>query len=113
LLHEDDAWAPHEPDHVIARKHRGQTEEANVAWTCAACNRYKGTDLASIDPETDKIVRLFHPRRDRWKKHFRLEDGLIIGRTPVGRVTVFLLQFNQPSRVRTRRTLIAKGLYPR
>ncbi len=25
LLHEDDSWWPHEPDHVIATKHRGQT----------------------------------------------------------------------------------------
>jgi hypothetical protein len=113
LLHEDDAWDPHEPDHGIASKHRGRTEEANVAWTCFASNRHKGTDLASIDPETGRIVRLFHPRRDRWKRHFRLKGGLILGRTPVGRVTVLLLQFNRPPRVRMRRSLIAKGQYPR
>ncbi len=34
--HEEDAWFPHEPDHIIATKHRGRTDEANLAWTCLA-----------------------------------------------------------------------------
>src|SRR5438874_1504363 len=61
----------------------------NLAWTCFACNRRKGTDLASIDPLTDHLVRLFHPRRDRWNEHFRWEGILIKPLTAVGRVTVF------------------------
>jgi hypothetical protein len=113
LLHEEDAWVPHEPDHIIATKHRGRTNEANLAWTCLACNRHKGTDVASIDDHTGRVVRLFHPRRDRWARHFRLEGAVIVGRTVVGRVTMQLLQFNRMDRVRTRRTLIAAGCYPR
>jgi 5-methylcytosine-specific restriction endonuclease McrA len=54
LLHEDDAWFPHEPDHIVATKHRGATDEANLAWTCLACNRHKETDLASIDEATGR-----------------------------------------------------------
>jgi HNH endonuclease len=113
LLHEEDAWMPHEPDHVIAVKHSGQTAEDNLAWACFDCNRCKGSDLASIDPETGRIVRLFNPRRDVWRRHFRLEDGLIVARTAAGRVTVFLLRCNRPQRVRVRRLLQSKGLYPR
>ena len=94
-------------------KHRGRSDEANLAWTCLTCNRYKGTDLASIDDETGRVVRLFHPRRDRWARHFRLRGAVIVGRTTVGRVTVQLLQFNRQDRLRLRRTLIAAGLYPR
>ena len=112
LLHEEDAWVPHEPDHIIATKHRGRTDEANLAWTCLACNRHKGTDVASIDDGTGQVVRLFHPRRDRWARHFRFQGAEIVGRTAVGRVTVQLLQFNRRDRVRMRRTLIAAGLYP-
>ncbi len=112
LLPEEAVWVPHEPDHVVAAKHRGRTEEGNLAWTCLACNRHKGTDLTSIDPQTGRIVRLFNPRLDDWQRHFRLEEGRIIGRTAIGRVTEFLLKFNRPARVRLRRTLIAKGLYP-
>jgi hypothetical protein len=111
LLHEEDAWVPHEPDHIIATKHRGRTEEANLSWTCMTCNRHKGTDVASV--EEDRVVRLFHPRRDRWTRHFRLQGARIVGRTAVGRVTVQLLQINRADRVRMRRTLIAAKLYPR
>lgn len=48
LLHEEDAFLPHEPDHIIAVKHRGETTEGNLAWTCFVCNRGKGSDLASV-----------------------------------------------------------------
>jgi hypothetical protein len=113
LLHEEDAWVNHEPDHIIATKHRGSTDEANLAWTCLGCNRHKGTDVASIDEATGRVVRLFHPRRDRWARHFRLQGAVLVGRTAMGRVTVQLLQFNRGDRVRMRRTLIDIGLYPR
>jgi hypothetical protein len=113
LLHEEDVLFPHEPDHIIAVKHRGRTEEGNLAWACFTCNRLKGSDIGSIDLETGQLVRLFHPRRDRWRRHFRLQAGRIIPRTAVGRVTVFLLQFNRPELIQLRRRLIREGLYPR
>jgi len=113
LLHEDDAWEPHQPDHIVARKHRGASAEDNLAWTCSVCNRRKGSDLASIDEVTGKVVRLFHPRRDTWSRHFRLAGGRIVPRTNVGRVTEFLLQFNRPDRVQVREILHRKRLYPR
>jgi hypothetical protein len=112
-LHEDDGWEPHQPDHIIARKHRGKTAGENLAWTCALCNRHKGSDIASIDPVTRRVVRLFDPRRDLWARHFRLRGGHILARTAIGRVTVFLLQLNRPDRVRVRIILSRKGLYPR
>lgn len=112
LLHEDDAWAPHEPDHVIAVKHGGRTVADNLAWTCMACNRHKGSDLASINPETGRIVRLFDPRRDRWNRHFRLRGARIEPRTPIGRVTVRLLPLNGREQVIIRRALIAEARYP-
>ena len=113
LLHEDDVWEPHQPDHIVARKHRGLTESANLAWTCSVYNRHKGSDVASIDEATGNIVRLFHPRRDIWTRHFRLVGGRIVPRTSVGRVTEFLLQFNRQDRVQVREILHGKGLYPR
>jgi hypothetical protein len=113
LLHEEDARFPHEPDHIVACKHRGQTDASNLSWTCFACNRHKGSDLASINAETGRIVRLFHPRKDKWSKHFRLEGGVIVPLTPQARVTEFLLQFNWPERVLWRQLLIAADRYPR
>jgi len=113
LLHADDAMLPHEPDHIIAIKHRGKTEEDNLAWACFLCNRFKGSDVASIDAETGSVVRLFNPRIDAWHDHFRLEEGRIIALTPVGRVTAFLLQFNLRENIAFRKALTDCGRYPR
>jgi hypothetical protein len=113
LIHEDDAHFPHQPDHVIACKHRGPTHEENLAWACYLCNLLKGSDIASVDIETGQIVRLFNPRADDWADHFRLEGGRLVPLTPVGRVTEYLLQFNQPQSVQERQLLIAAGRYPR
>jgi hypothetical protein len=113
LLHEDDALFPHQPDHIVATQHHGRTEENNLAWTCDTCNRYKGANLSSLDIETGRLVRLFHPRRDRWKRHFRLEGGVIVAYTAVGRVTEHLLRLNRSDRVRVRQQLLAEGRYPR
>ncbi len=113
LLHADDAMLPHEPDHIVALKHRGRTHEDNLAWACFLCNRFKGSDLASIDVETGQVVRLFNPRTDDWSTHFRLQDGRIIPLTPVARVTEYLLQFNLPENVAFRKSLSAVGRYPR
>jgi hypothetical protein len=106
LLHETDAKLDHEVDHVIARKHRGQTVESNL-------DRHKGTDIASIDIENGQLVRLFNPRTDVWTTHFRLEGAYIMPLTAEGRVTEYLLQFNQPKRLRIRKLLIIAGRYPR
>ena len=112
LFHEDDCAYPHEVDHIISRKHRGETQEDNLAWACFVCNRLKGSDIASIDLETGKLARLFHPRNDHWNKHFRLEGAQIVPLTNIGRVTEHLLQLNHPDNVRLRKDLQEKGLFP-
>jgi hypothetical protein len=105
LMPEIAVFVSHEIDHVIAEKHGGQTNENNLALACTICNKYKGSDLASIDPSNGEIVRLYHPRRDRWRDHFQLEEGEIIPLTSIGGVTVRLLQINRPDRVEERRLL--------
>ncbi len=78
LTKADDCLLPHEPDHIIATKHRGETAVSNLAWMCFICNRAKGSDIASIDPQTGEVVRLFSPRRDSWPEHFSIEDDGVI-----------------------------------
>jgi len=72
---------------------------------------YISSDLTSIDPNTNEIVPLYHPRHDRWVDHFQLDKGEIVPLTPVGRVTVRLLQFNRPERVEERKLLIEADLF--
>jgi 5-methylcytosine-specific restriction endonuclease McrA len=37
-------------DHVIAQQHGGGTELDNLALSCGRCNRFKGPNIAGIDP---------------------------------------------------------------
>jgi len=101
----------HEVDHIIAAKHGGATLLDNLALCCTLCNKYKGTDLASIDPETGEMCRLFHPRRDQWRHHFQLHGGLIVAITAVGRVTVRVPQLNRSERVQERDLMMRAGYF--
>ena len=92
-------------DHIIARQHRGQTESENLALACGHCNRHKGPNIAALDTETNQLVPLFHPRRDRWSDHFSWHDKIIVGRTPVGRATADLLRMNDWQRIEMRENL--------
>ncbi len=93
---------PFHMEHIVAKQHGGSADATGIALACDRCNAYKGPNLTSLDPDTEAIVRLFHPRVDRWEDHFELRDGRILGKTPVGRATVRLLNMNAPRRVQLR-----------
>jgi hypothetical protein len=108
----------HEPtrsfhvEHVIAQQHRGGDEEGNLALACQLCNLLKGTNLTSLDPDTNALTRLFHPRDNLWEDHFRIEGSCIFGITDVGRTTVWLLEMNCEERVALRSVLQEAGEWP-
>jgi len=110
LISENFVLVPHEVDHVIAQKHGGHTNADNLALSCTLCNRYKGSDLASLDPKTGQIIPLFNPRRDHWSDNFEVVQGKIIAKTVIGRVTIRLLQVNRPEQILERQILQAAGL---
>ena len=112
LLSEADAIVPFQVEHIIARQHGGLTILSNLAFACHHCNLYKGPNLTGIDPSTRKVVRLFNPRRMKWERHFRLVATEIMGRTPIGRATVAVLQMNHEDRIDLRRALIREGVFP-
>src|SRR5438045_838759 len=72
LIHESDTVFGCEIDHIISIKHGGATEAENLAYACAFCNRYKGTDLGSLLSRTGELTRFFSPRLDLWADHFEL-----------------------------------------
>ncbi len=112
LLAEQDAFFAHEPDHIIAEKHGGATTAENLALSCFDCNRFKGSDIASLDPMTGSLVHLFNPRTDGWEDHFQIEGGKICPLTAVGRATERLLKLNLRARVEIRATLARAGRFP-
>jgi len=98
-------------DHVIAEKHGGLTDAENLALSCIYCNSYKGANLSGIDPVTGEIVRLFHPRRDRWDEHFAWQGAVLAGRTPIGRATIVVLRINDSTAVALRRLFMRAGAF--
>jgi hypothetical protein len=109
LIPEDQSFVPHQIDHIIALKHGGSSTLDNLAYSCALCNRRKGSDVASFDRQTDLVVPLFHPRRDVWNEHFRLVDNSVEPLTATGRVTVNLLRLNRHERLVERELLRRAG----
>jgi hypothetical protein len=105
LLPADVTFFPHEIDHVIAEKHGGETNADNLAFTCWRCNRHKGSDLGSFDPQTGAFSFLFNPRTQQWDEHFKFEELQIVELTPEGRTTAKLLQLNSDERLAERQRL--------
>ena len=83
----------------------------NLALACLPCNRHKGPNIASIDPETSQLAALFNPRTMAWHEHFQWVGARIEPLTPEARVTVRVLRLNDPPRLREREALRARGLY--
>lgn len=72
----------------------------------------KGPNIAGVDPDTGQLTRLFHPRRDIWSEHFHWNGPTVCGLTAIGRVTLYVLDINDPVRIEHRRLLIEEGVFP-
>ena len=83
-------------DHLIPRSLGGSDDLDNLALACRRCNERRYNFIAGLDPETEEIVPLFHPRRHNWADHFVwTEEGTIVsGITPIGRATCIRLDLN-------------------
>jgi hypothetical protein len=96
-------------EHIIPRQHGGTDDASNLAFACPACNLFKGPNLTGIDPKTRKIVRLFHPRRQKWDRHFAFAGAYINSHTSIGRATIAVMKMNDPERLRVRTLLLGLG----
>lgn len=101
-----------EIDHIIAQKHGGKSQEDNLALSCFFCNSHKGPNIAGIDPETGKLVRLFHPRKDKWDHHFEWNGVVLIGQTSIARATISVLNINHSDFVTARQAFADEGVFP-
>jgi hypothetical protein len=99
-------------EHIVAKQHAVSHHPDNLAFACYHCNLHKGTNLSGIDPATGKIVRLFHPRRQSWRRHFQWNGPVLAGRTAIGRATIAVLAVNHWDRIELRQGLIEAGLLP-
>lgn len=101
-------------DHIVPRSRGGETSFENVCLACSACNEFKSSVTAAIDPVTGERVPLFNPRTQRWKEHFSWSPDTtrVEGTTPVGRATVTALRLNNPLVVAARARWASVGWHP-
>ena len=101
---------PFHIDHIIAEKHGGLTEAANLAWACFSYNLRKGPNIAGLDPVSGELTRLFHPRFDHWAGHFEGPGAWLHGKTAIGRTTIAVLGINDEDDVAVREALLVGGI---
>lgn len=78
-LSQDYSAVTHHIEHIVSRQHGGSDDADNLALACHRCNLHKGPNLTGIDSASGEIAVLFHPRKDRWADHFKLEGNRIAG----------------------------------
>lgn len=101
-------------EHIIPRSLGGLSNLDNVANSCNLCNGHKYNKIEGFDSVSSQMIRLFHPRKDYWQNHFSWNEdySLILGITPIGRVTVETLKLNRPKLINIRKLLILANEHP-
>ncbi|MFN0080330.1 MAG: HNH endonuclease [Prosthecobacter sp.] len=100
---------PFQVDHIIAQKHRGDSQEQNLAFACLRCNARKGPNVAGVNPVEGQITPLFHPRHDVWEEHFEWHGAWLFGRTARARATIDVLGINDAEAVQAREGMMTEG----
>jgi hypothetical protein len=101
-------------EHINPRYRNGETTLGNLALACQGCNGAKHTKTEALDPITQQIVPLFHPRQQKWTDHFAWNEDYmtVIGVTATGRATVQALKLNRLGVLNLRRALFNMGEHP-
>jgi len=99
-------------EHIIAKQHGGGDEPSNLALSCHTCNSFKGPNLSGRIRDTGETVNLYHPRGQKWNRHFRWKGARLMGRTKTGRATITTLNLNAHYRMIQRAILIQGRLFP-
>lgn len=101
-------------EHIIPIAKGGTDDLDNLAYSCQGCNNRKYNHIEAIDPVTNTIVRLFHPRQQQWTGHFQWNPGqtMLTGLTPTGRATIEKLGLNRKGVVNLRYLLVLIGEHP-
>ena len=85
-------------DHFQPQSKGGSDNQENIVYACHACNEFKGDYFGQDE------TRLLHPLRDAMHLHLRQEaDGSLLALSPLGEVSIRVLQLNRPPLVLSRK----------
>lgn len=103
-----------EIEHIQPTAGGGTDEEENLWLACRECNSHKAAKTHGFDQESKRRVKLFNPRKQNWKRHFKFSADVteIIGKTVCGRATVEALKLNSEVLVSVRRLWAEYDLFP-
>lgn len=101
-------------EHIIPTSKGGTDDIENLALACGGCNGSKYNKTNGLDPISNEIMPLFHPRTMLWKEHFIWSDDFleIIGITPIGRATIIALKLNHLGIKNLRKLWLMDNLHP-
>jgi len=99
---EDSPLAALHIEHIRPLKHGGGDDDSNLCLACIDCNLHKGPNLTGIDPQTQAVTLLLHPRQQHWDDHFRWDGLHIVGKTDIGRTTIRVLCMNSDEQLELR-----------
>ncbi|MFO7679810.1 MAG: HNH endonuclease [Chloroflexota bacterium] len=101
-------------DHIIPEALGGMTVRSNLCLACWECNLFKGQHTAGSDPVTHRQFPLFNPDTQQWSDHFAWDEtaARLVGKTPIGRVTIQVLRLNRDHLVHARGRWVVAGWHP-
>jgi len=104
---------PFEVEHIVPIARGGTQQESNLALACRSCNLRKATHFSGIDPQSERMTRLFHPREEKWEDHFAVDESdEVLGLTPAGRATIVRLDMNSSTQRAARRQWRRLSVFP-
>lgn len=103
-----------EMEHIQPTAKGGTDNEENLWLACRECNSHKAAKTFGFDKKTNRRTKLFNPRKQNWKRHFKFskDKSEIIGKTVCGRATVEALSLNSEILVSVRKLWIKFDLFP-
>lgn len=84
---------------------------SNLALACCFRIRRKGPKPSGLDPDSNEVARLYHPREMVWAEHFEWQGAKLRGRTAIGRATLQTLCLNRPDAVAVRHLRMREGVF--
>ena len=111
MMHQSLQGATFHIEHIIPEAQGGASALENLALACPGCNLRKSDRVQCLDADTNVLVHLFHPRRQRWSDHFVFQGYQVVGKTAVGRTTIDALELNHSRRILIREAEEKFGLF--